>query len=106
MSGHAHCMLSKSSHEHKDPVYSSLSFSTSGVFTQVSVIEDTNPHLPYDLVTLLLVAEHFQVDFLPITWQSALDRVRLGGTAKIRQSLVRLQESLAFKLTYQGIRTS
>jgi hypothetical protein len=42
-------------------------------------------------------AQKLGVDFLPITWQPALDAIGEGGTSEIRQSLINLQMSLAFK---------
>jgi len=51
----------------------------------------------YDLVTFLGVAQSHDVDFLPITWQSALGRLGSGGTGQINQSFVNLQTSFAFK---------
>jgi serine/threonine protein kinase len=51
----------------------------------------------HNLVTLLGAIQSLEIDFLPITWQSAMDDVGRGATAKIRQSLLSLQTSLAFK---------
>jgi hypothetical protein len=50
-----------------------------------------------DFLTFLSVAQNLEVDFLPITWQPALDSIGQGGTAKIRQALVNLQMSFVFK---------
>ena len=52
----------------------------------------------YDLLDFLGVAQRFKLDFLPVTWQSALDKVGEGGTAKIRQSMINPTTSFAFKL--------
>ena len=52
---------------------------------------------PYDLLTFLGVAQNLKINFLPITWQPALDKVGEGGTAEIRQALVNVQMSFAFK---------
>ena len=51
----------------------------------------------YDFLDFLGVAQSLKIDFLPITWQPALDRIGQGGTAKIRQALVNLQTTFAFK---------
>ena len=37
------------------------------------------------------------VDFLPITWQPALETVGEGATAEVRQSLINVQTSFVFK---------
>jgi hypothetical protein len=50
-----------------------------------------------DFLSFLSIAQNLKIDFLPITWQPALDGVGQGGTAKIRQALVNLQMSFAFK---------
>ena len=51
----------------------------------------------YDFLDFLGVAQSLKIDFLPITWQPALDLVGEGGTAEIRQALINLQTSFAFK---------
>lgn len=51
----------------------------------------------YDLITFLGVAQRLGIDFLPITWQQALDRIGRGATAEIRETLLTLQASFAFK---------
>lgn len=43
------------------------------------------------------IAQHFKIDFLPITWQPALKIVGAGATARIRQALVNIQTDFAFK---------
>jgi Protein tyrosine and serine/threonine kinase len=61
----------------------------------------TNPQIgkqPYNLITFLAIAQKLEIDFLPITWQPALSEVGAGGTAEIRQSLIHLQMSFAFKI--------
>jgi len=52
---------------------------------------------PFDFISVLAVAQNLDVDFLPITWQPALEIVGEGATAEIRQSLINLQVSFAFK---------
>ena len=51
----------------------------------------------YDFLDFLGVAQSLKIDFLPITWQPALDKVGEGGTAVIRQALINLQMSFVFK---------
>jgi hypothetical protein len=58
-----------------------------------------NSHV--DFISLLAIAQNLQIDFLPITWQPALDALGHGGTAEIRQLLVDVQRSLAFKRIVQ-----
>jgi hypothetical protein len=53
------------------------------------------PHL--DLIDFLAVAQWRQIDFFPITWQQTLSSIGIGGTARVKQSLVNLDVSLAFK---------
>lgn len=53
--------------------------------------------LPVDFISILAVAQQFDVDFLPITWQPALEVVGEGATAEIRQSLINVQTTFAFK---------
>lgn len=50
-----------------------------------------------DLVTFLGVAQRLNIDFLPVTWQPALDRIGQGATAEIREAPANLQFSCAFK---------
>ena len=52
----------------------------------------------FDLLDFLGVAQRLRLDFLPVTWQLALDKVGEGGTAEIRQAAINPQTSLAFKL--------
>ena len=51
----------------------------------------------YDFISFLAIAKQLKVDFLPITWQPALDCIGGGATAEIRQSSINLQTSFAFK---------
>ena len=55
-----------------------------------------------DLISFLAVAQTLDVDIYPIVWQPALDDIGLGGTAEIRQALMNLQISFAFKCTKQS----
>ena len=51
----------------------------------------------FDLATFLGVAQRLDIDFLPITWQPALDCIGQGATAEIRQVSANLQFTFAFK---------
>ena len=75
------------------PITSTSSFFSHSA-TPAQCIEDD---LPTDLVSFLAVAQKLKIDFLPITWQPALEELGEGGTARIRQSLVTLRLSFAFK---------
>ena len=57
----------------------------------------SNSDQDYDFLDFLGAAQSLKIDFLPTTWQPALDSVGEGGTAKIRQALINLQTSFAFK---------
>ena len=50
-----------------------------------------------DFLSILGIAQKLDIDFLPITWQPALDTAGDGATAEIRQSLINVQTSFAFK---------
>jgi hypothetical protein len=52
---------------------------------------------PYDFLSFLGLAQHFQINLLPLTWQPALDVVGVGATSQIRQSFLSLQMSFVFK---------
>lgn len=63
----------------------------------ISAHPQNGNHL-YSLITFLAIAQKLEIDFLPILWQPALSEFGAGGTAKIRQSLIHLQMSFAFKI--------
>ena len=50
----------------------------------------------YDFITFLETCQNLDIDFLPITWQPALDALGAGGQSEVRQSLVSLAISFAF----------
>jgi serine/threonine protein kinase len=87
-------LVDRSGHK---PVLRRWTFSSSASMPSSRSTVGESSTLRYDLITFLIAAQRRQVDFLPITWQPALDGVGLGGTAEIRQSLLRLQENFAFK---------
>jgi hypothetical protein len=52
-----------------------------------------------DFISVLALAQNLEFDFLPITWHPAIQTVGAGATAEIRQALVNIQASFAFKRT-------
>lgn len=54
-------------------------------------------HWQYDFITFLGAAQRRSIDFLPITWQPALDNAGEGRTAEIRDAMIDLQLNFAFK---------
>ena len=80
-------------------VYSLIRFSSRGI--PISSAKPANPtkaNQPLDFLTFLAIAQKLKIDFLPITWQPALDEIGRGATGKIRESLINLQTSFAFKV--------
>jgi hypothetical protein len=57
----------------------------------------TAPRRQNDFISVLALAQHLNVDFLPITWHPAVETLGAGATAEIRQALVDIQTSFAFK---------
>lgn len=53
---------------------------------------------PQDFITFLAIAQNAEIDLLPITWPRGLPGIGTGGTAKVRESLVRLEMSFAVKV--------
>ena len=72
-----------------------LQYSISG--SRFESATPTKADLRFDLTTFLGVAQHYDIDFLPVTWQPALDQIGQGATAEIRQNPMNLQTSFAFK---------
>src|SRR5437868_376500 len=52
-----------------------------------------------DLISFLAVAQSCNTAFLPVTWESRIDKLGAGAIAEISQSLINLQTSFAFKRT-------
>ena len=74
---------------------STLSYSISGSYFESAAPEKAD--LRFDMVIFLGVAQIFGIDFLPVAWQPALDRIGEGATAEIRENFMDLQTSFAFK---------
>jgi hypothetical protein len=67
---------------------------------RANVVTDLHSDISY----LLGIAQDRQIDFIPIKWQPALDKIGGGGTAEIRQSLINLQMSFAFKRPRESLK--
>ncbi len=50
----------------------------------------------YDFITFLEVCQNLRIDFLPITWRPALDRLGIGAQSEVCQSLINIALSFAF----------
>ena len=77
-----------------------LRWSNTQFWTSRSDFESATPKrvdVKYDLITFLGVAQKLGIEFLPITWQPALDHIGRGATAEIREAVMSLRASFAFK---------
>ena len=74
---------------------STFRFSRSGSVFESATSQE--PQSPIDLITFLEVAQNLHVDFLAVMWQPALERIGSGATSEIRESLLSLNDSFAFK---------
>jgi len=69
-----------------------------GMFTHYSASSKrTNDEPENDLIAFLSIAQKYNVDFLPITWQPALSTLGIGGSGTISQSTFMRDMPLAFK---------
>lgn len=59
-------------------------------------VNDLGPQ--YNLINVLGATQSWNLDFLPIDWQSGLDELGVGGTASIQEFSVSRQLSFAYKL--------
>ncbi|RFU33950.1 hypothetical protein B7463_g2364, partial [Scytalidium lignicola] len=50
-----------------------------------------------DFISILALAQHLRIDFLPIVWHPEIETIGAGATAEIRQALINVQIGLAFK---------
>lgn len=76
----------------------SVNFTISGrVSSSATIWEREIEDSPYDFLSFLGLAQHFNVNLLPLTWQPALDIVGRGATSQICQAYLSLQTSFAFK---------
>ena len=58
-----------------------------------------------DFIAILETCQYLEIDFLPITWQPALETLGVGGQAEIHQSLVTAALSFAFGRIKPGAST-
>ena len=75
----------------------------SGPAKNESIDLEKNATLHHNFLAFLAAAQHHHVDFLPVTWQSALEPFGKGATSKISETVVNVQMSLAFKRTSLSI---
>lgn len=71
-----------------------IAYTTSGATHQSAC---STSKREYDFLDFLGVAQSLKLDFLPFTWQPALDTIGDGGTAEIRQELISVRLTFAFK---------
>ncbi len=71
-----------------------IAYTTSGTTHQSAYAASRKE---YDFLDFLGVAQSLKLDFLPFTWQPALDTVGEGGTAEIYQELISTRLTFAFK---------
>ena len=57
----------------------------------------TNHIVQSDLIAFLSIVQKYDVDYLPITWQPALNTLGVGGSGMISQSTFITEKPLAFK---------
>ena len=79
-----------------------ISFTTSGNFSISATLAPSAAaaaatNTPYDLLTVLGIAQSLNIDILPITWDAGQASIGQGGTAEISQSTVDLETAFAFK---------
>ena len=51
----------------------------------------------FDLISVLVAAQTYGVDFFDVSWQPALEDIGLGGTAHLSQRILNLRMSYVFK---------
>jgi hypothetical protein len=84
--------------EVEDQLSGRISYWRSGaLFQTAAAAGSVKPRSHYNLISFLGIAQRQQIDFLPVIWQPALDKVGEGGTAEIREALINLRTSYAFK---------
>ena len=69
-----------------------------GTFPRYSATTSrTNRIVQSDLIAFLSIVQKCDVDYLPITWQHALNTLGVGGSGTISQSTFITEKPLAFK---------
>ena len=66
-------------------------------FSNVHLSKEPSASVRHNFLSFLATAQALNIDFLPITWQSAQQEIGEGGTSSIKQALANIQMSLAFK---------
>ena len=64
--------------------------SNAGISKTINEFDDN------DFIAILETCQNLEIDFLPITWQPALETLGVGGQAEVHQSLVTAALSFAF----------
>jgi hypothetical protein len=71
-----------------------------GLFSRYSAATKRSDVAQYDLIAFLSAVQKCNVDYLPITWQPALDTLGRGGSGTISQSTFSADNPLAFKRSH------
>lgn len=66
-------------------------------FNSYTSLVSNPPNFQWNLISFVGAAQLLAVDFLPITWHSALTEAGRGGTATLRERLINSTLSLLFK---------
>ena len=66
-------------------------------FSKVDLSKTPAAPVRHNFLSFLATAQALDIDFLPITWQSAQQEIGEGGISSIKQALANIQMSLAFK---------
>ncbi len=80
----------------KTSFYKQENFTQPSRKPQDHVLQSPTRELP-DFIDFLAVAQWRDIDFMPVTWQQTLSSLGVGGTARVKQSIVSNELSLAFK---------
>ena len=67
--------------------------------TDDSVSDDPSPYSRNNFVTFLTAAQYYDIDFVPLSWESALEGAAPGGTARLNVSSLDAQTHFVFKRT-------
>ena len=84
-----------------DAIDNMLAYSDTDDHVYAESGNDYQSDIHCDFLSFLGIAQMLRIDFLPITWQPALETVGHGGTAEIRQALVNLQMSLHSNVSHR-----
>ena len=73
-------------------VHGNSAYSESAVSDLIRSLDES-----HTILSVLYVAQQYDVDIVPTTWEVALPTIGQGGTASVHQSNLNLQTSFAFK---------